>query len=385
MDETTSENFYRTLPGYRKFNGITDADNYRPVPDDWWVCVTDIRDSSSAIAEGRYRDINKIGAATITTVLNIPDLSEVPFTFGGDGAAVLVPGSALETVKRELASLRELAKDQFSLDLRAGAIAVREIRQANYNLEVAKFQLNQNQSIATFRGGGLGYAEKQIKEFRDEYSIKADPGDGFSLEGLSCRWKPIPNQKGTILSVLVRARSEQPEDVYRSILRDLDGILEDGLSKTNPIKRPGMNYRSIRDSLRDEFRYHDSPFSLAFVWRVLEIILAVSVFQFGLNPGVLDTEKYHNEMQEQSDHRKFDEMLRFIADCSHDEREAVESYLESRRRDGEIYYGLHQSENSLMTCYVTNVNDGNHIHFLDGSEGGYAMAAQQLKAQAGSE
>jgi hypothetical protein len=34
-----------------------------------------------------------------------------------------------------------------------------------------------------------------------------------------------------------------------------------------------------------------------------------------------------------------------------------------------------------MTCYVHDVNDGNHIHFVDGGDGGYAMAARELKAQ----
>jgi hypothetical protein len=34
-----------------------------------------------------------------------------------------------------------------------------------------------------------------------------------------------------------------------------------------------------------------------------------------------------------------------------------------------------------MTCYVNDLNPGNHIHFIDGGDGGYAMAAKKLKAQ----
>jgi len=34
-----------------------------------------------------------------------------------------------------------------------------------------------------------------------------------------------------------------------------------------------------------------------------------------------------------------------------------------------------------MTCYFHGPEDGQHIHFIDGGDGGYAMAAKQLKAQ----
>jgi Protein of unknown function (DUF3095) len=33
-----------------------------------------------------------------------------------------------------------------------------------------------------------------------------------------------------------------------------------------------------------------------------------------------------------------------------------------------------------MTCIVQSYN-GNHLHFVDGSDGGYALAAHQLKQQ----
>ena len=36
---------------------------------------------------------------------------------------------------------------------------------------------------------------------------------------------------------------------------------------------------------------------------------------------------------------------------------------------------------ALMTCYVANLKPTQHIHFFDGGDGGYAMAAKQLKGQ----
>ena len=34
-----------------------------------------------------------------------------------------------------------------------------------------------------------------------------------------------------------------------------------------------------------------------------------------------------------------------------------------------------------MTCYVPSFSDGKHVHFIDGGDGGYAIAAKQLKQQ----
>jgi hypothetical protein len=47
-------------------------------------------------------------------------------------------------------------------------------------------------------------------------------------------------------------------------------------------------------------------------------------------------------------------------------------------KNGEINYGLHVSSESVMSCYVRNMNE-DHIHFVDGSEGGYTKAAGVLK------
>jgi hypothetical protein len=39
---------------------------------------------------------------------------------------------------------------------------------------------------------------------------------------------------------------------------------------------------------------------------------------------------------------------------------------------------MHKSREALLTCIVQSYN-GNHLHFVDGSDGGYALAARALK------
>ena len=53
--------------------------------------------------------------------------------------------------------------------------------------------------------------------------------------------------------------------------------------------------------------------------------------------------------------------------------------MELLSKENKIKYGIHESENALMTCFVTKISDGGHIHFIDGDNGGYALAAKQMK------
>ena len=35
-----------------------------------------------------------------------------------------------------------------------------------------------------------------------------------------------------------------------------------------------------------------------------------------------------------------------------------------------------------MTCIVPSIAESNHVHFVDGAAGGYALAARRLKTRA---
>src|SRR5687768_4436300 len=68
--DVPSQNFYADLPAVGGFEGILNAELYRPFPDDWHVVIADVRDSTGAIGAGRYKDVNLIGASAIIAALN---------------------------------------------------------------------------------------------------------------------------------------------------------------------------------------------------------------------------------------------------------------------------------------------------------------------------
>ncbi len=57
---TTSFQFYRDLPGFSQFADLYMSKHFRRVPDDWFIVICDLRDSTKAIGAGRYQDVNLI-------------------------------------------------------------------------------------------------------------------------------------------------------------------------------------------------------------------------------------------------------------------------------------------------------------------------------------
>jgi hypothetical protein len=377
----SSDSFYKDLPSFASFVGITDDSNFSSLPPDWKVIITDVKGSTKAIESGRYKDVNTIGAAAIIAAQKGMGAEEFPFVFGGDGATLVVPASKVEPVLDELIGLKKLSEEQFDLGLRVGVVDVKELIDEGAVLNVAKFEINSGKCIAIFKGGGLNLAEAKIKGEEDKYAAPERDVKYADLSGLSCRWNPIQSRKGVVLSLLVEARSENQVQTYKDTLLKMNEIFNGELEEANPVNTDIATYKSIKECYENEKRFHHSVLSIAFILRFIEIVAAVLIFKFKVHPLVFNPKRYAQSMRTHSDYRKFDDMLRMIIDCTHEQVVELTKYLEGEHQKGHLFYGVHESDNSLMTCYVDDLNDGNHIHFIDGGGGGYAMAAKGLKAQ----
>lgn len=96
--------------------------------------------------------------------------------------------------------------------------------------------------------------------------------------------------------------------------------------------------------------------------------------------GSFDGANYKSDFLKNTDHRKFDEALRMVLDLSNEQSDALQSMLKALHEDSQLAYGTHESDEALLTCMVGGY-DGDHIHFVDGADGGYALASKPLKAQ----
>jgi len=360
--------FYETLPYFDKFNGVFEVNNYKQVPRDWLVIITDIMGSTKAINNGKYRDVNLIGAACIA---ELRKLGNFPFVFGGDGASFIVSPDVCEELLNALLKIKNSALSRFDLDLRIGLVPVEEIFKVK-SLKVAKFKISEDTYISKFSGGGLAYAEYLIKK-NDRYLIKAESQTESSFDGLSCRWKPIQNKNGTILTLIVKT-SDFSE--YLKVQKTIDEIAGTDIVSLNPVKIKDMKYMSLKDMFRNEKKYEEKQFSVSSFKRKIEIIIAYLIFKVfrSFQPSFLRS--YSNSMATHSDFRKFDDCLRMVIDCSERECSKILEFLNKAKG---VSFGFHKSDTALMTCLVDGLGQGEHIHFIDGGAGGYTLAAAQMK------
>lgn len=371
------ETFYESIPSFKNFNGITSGEYFRPIPSDWAIFITDVRGSTKAIADGKYKDVNTVGAASIVVTRKAMGKNDFPFVFGGDGATLLIPPTKIEAVSKELCALKRLAQKNFNLDLRVGMVRISELYAHHKDLEVAKYELTPGRSVAILRGEGMNLAEEWIKQSREKYEINDLSSMEADLTGLSCRWRPIPSKRGKILSLIVYSRKDA--SIYQDLLKKMERIFPEGIESLNPANTDFGSYKSIWQCMKDEIKYHSSIFSLSFLRRFVEIIPAVIIFKYKLPIPFI--RRYVQSMQTHSDFRKFDNMLRMVIDCTLEQTTKINGLLSHMHNDGDIFYGTFESENSLMTCFVDGLTQGQHIHFMDAENGGYAMAASGLKKQ----
>ncbi|MBA2403878.1 MAG: DUF3095 domain-containing protein [Bdellovibrionales bacterium] len=371
------ENFYLTIPSFKNFNGITSEEYFRPVPQDWAIFITDVRGSTKAIADGKYKDVNTIGAASIVVARKAMGKDDFPFVFGGDGATLLIPPSKIKAVSRELCALKRLSLQNFNLDLRVGMVKISELYAQNKLLEAAKYELTPGRCVAILRGEGMNQAETWIKEAREKYEVNDNATCEADLTGLSCRWQPIPSKRGKILSLIVYSRKTTA--IYQNILKIMETIFPEGIESLNPANTELGSYKSIWKCMKDEIKYHPNIFSLTFLKRFMEIVPAVLIFKYKLPIPFI--RRYVKAMETHSDFRKFDNMLRMVIDCTPNQVLAINQLLTNLHLEGDIFFGTFQSDNSLMTCFVDGLTQGQHIHFMDAENGGYAAASIQMKAQ----
>ena len=88
--------------------------------------------------------------------------------------------------------------------------------------------------------------------------------------------------------------------------------------------------------------------------------------------------QYKNIILKTTDTEKFDDMLRMVISTKRNQTKELEKYLEEEYQNKNLVYGIHKSDSALMTCLIFQ-RHGKHIHFIDSSNGGYALASKELK------
>jgi len=413
---TSADKFYEQLEGFSEFSQFTQLDLYRPLPSTWFILITDVKGSTTAIAEGLYKEVNSLGAASIVALLNSVAPLKVPYVFGGDGATVCIPPSGKAAAASALVAAKQMAKNNFGLDLRIGMVAMSDIEAAGHQIFVGKYQPSAHFQQAMFQGDGLGHAESLIKDPEQDnpFQLAMFQGDGIShaeslikdprkdnpfiiseerneangsFEGFECRWNEIPSPHEETIAILVQALEKEisaKEIIYHEVSQKILDIYGDE-EMHHPLRMDKLSLTNSVEKLSNEVKVRVASLNL---WNrccyTLKLEFLSFVGRYFMHKKVktenTDWGTYKQTLIANTDYRKFDEVLRMIISGTLEQRKQLTAYLEDLRDKRKIVFGIHASDSALMTCLVFNY-ENDHVHFLDGTDGGYALAAKDMKQQ----
>ncbi|WP_231426822.1 DUF3095 domain-containing protein [Pedobacter sp. Leaf250] len=352
-------------------------DLFKEVPNDWHIIITDIKSSTQAVQAGLHENVNLIATGSIVTVLNIAFKANIsiPFFFGGDGATFVVPASIVDKSMSALQIYRRNTLANFNLDLRAGIVSVKEIYESGHHLNISRFSISKMFSIPIVLGDGLDYAEKIIKGENYLFSKDESSEEELDLSGMQCRWdkiQPPENSEEVVTLIAIAQDCKKQAEILSKIITQLD-IIYGAPEKRQPISIPKLIFRTSFNNLGREMRHRIGKikfFELVKTW----FINAYGYIYFRTESG----KKYLNQMVEMSDTLVIDGRLNTVITGTRLQRTKLEKALNQLEKNNEILYGIYVSGESVMSCYVRDLED-DHIHFVDGAEGGYTKAAAVLK------
>jgi len=376
--------FYATIPVLSRFGALADPVHYRPLPDDWTIGVTDVVDSTGAIAAGATKAVNTAGAAAIAAVGNALSGREFPFVFAGDGAALAVAPSDRPAVETALAATATWVREDLGLGLRIATITVGEIRAGGHDVRVARFAPSPDIDYAMFDGGGVAWAERRLKAGALALAPAA-AGTRPDLHGLSCRWNEIPAQRGVVLSLIAVPVAGGDVTGFRRLVADILALTDDPQSAGRPLPDggPGMSWPPPGFDL--EARATRRAGQSLFVRRLTlgaATLFGFLVLSLGIRIGGFDPAAYRRGLVENTDFRKYGDGLMMTVDCTSPHADRITARLAAAVAEGVALAGTHRQAAALMTCFVPSPMRADHVHFVDGAGGGYAAAARQLKALA---
>ena len=383
----TGTDFISALPSFTRFAEVADPGRYSPAPADWRVYCCDVVNSTGAIEQGRYKAVNMVGAACIIAAINAAAGVEIAYVFGGDGATLLAPAALAPAIDRALVRTRRLARDGYGLTLRVGAVPVSEIRERGADLAVAMFELSPGNRCAVFTGGGAALADRLVKDDADGTFVLGEADDAPpDLEGLSCRWEPLAARHGNMVCVLASALPSETRErarTYGNLIAAIERVLQPDIETARPVRADNMRFRWPPRGLALEITATQSrrPRWLHAFGLATQSLFQAIAERFDRKIGDYHAPVYRAELRANSDYRRFDDVLRLILDCTPAQRSAIEEVLAAAHARGDIVYGTHRSDAALMTCLLFDLRDSRHLHFIDGSDGGFTLAARAMKAR----
>ena len=189
-----------------------------------------------------------------------------------------------------------------------------------------------------------------------------------------------------ILCLLIKPKADnfrQRQQTISRFLSKLGDVIGSEFNDANPVTEKTMQLRWPPKGLAAEIKITrtDKPQAKHVAQLYLKSLFQWCLNQFDLTAAAYDAPKYRNEIIQNSDYCKFDDALKMVLDCKITQIKQIKSILAQMRLDGDLDFGLFETDRALMTCLLFDLDSGQHLHFIDGDNGGLYRAARELKMQ----
>lgn len=191
-----------------------------------------------------------------------------------------------------------------------------------------------------------------------------------------------------MMTIMVQGTDGDPDETSAllvDVVKNISDILGHRLQESAPASVHSMTFRWPPRGLKMEAR---SPAGRhTFLRRYVEV-LASSLIQswcerLDRRAGPYNAPVYRDELRSNMDFRKYDGILRMVLDVRESRAGSIERYLRRENDAGRLIFGVHLADTALMTCLVFSLERSRHVHFIDGSDGGFARAAVAFKSRLG--
>jgi len=359
---------------------LNEIHRFEPVPDNWYVVVADIENSTEAVNNGLHGSVNLAATGSIIAVLNelkqIDATFKIPYFFGGDGATFLIPGNYIIDVVNILDRYTVHVKNTMFLTLRADKMAVSEVYKNGHSLKITKFKLNTFLTVPVVLGLGLKFAEKEIKKNFTDSMVDSKVDIPVNLDGMECRWdeiKPDSSEKKVVCLIVNSVKEQEQSKIFSDILQEIHTLFG-SLEERIPISTRELKLDTTISKIRREMIARLGKSKLSYLIKNWSITF-FGKFYFEY---FKDGQEYLYKVSQLSDTLMIDGSINTVISGTAQQLQSLELFLDGLESDKKINYGMHKTYASIMSCYVQDRKD-NHIHFVDGTEGGYTSAAMMIK------
>jgi hypothetical protein len=356
-------------------------EHFHTPPEDWYVVIADIKNSTAAVERGAHNDVNLVAAGCLVAALNIArkrDL-EVPFFFGGDGGTFLVPKDINDEVLTALHLHGRNSEEHFGLSLHLGAVPVAKVSGAGHGIRLAKTRIGTGFGKAVVVGDGLLWAERQVKG--EQIHQEMSGNDMPDMMGLECRWDRIspPKPKDEVVCYLIEAcDSSRQLEVYRNVLLHTDSLFG-GPEHRSPLSTKRLKILASTKKIQREMKARFGRWKWGYYAQQMARTAAASLLLRNEGKiGEFNVASYLDELVSNADTLTIDGRINMIISGTPGQRHRFLEYLDEQEQAGILCYGHHINRQSVMTCYIQS-RDKSHVHFVDGSDGGYTAASRELK------